>query len=935
MKTIYSNIRIEIYLFIFLLFFCFGSLLGQITFNPTGGPQTYNVPPCTNSLSVTLTGAGGGGPNGGYGAQLNLNIPVQPGDVVTIIIGQSATGTAGGYPNGGNGSAANNAGNASYGGGGSSMIYVNGVLVAVAGGGGGQGGGSTDASAADGGCASGSGTAEAPFGVGGGNGTQTAGGSAGPPWISSGNSGTAGSYLQGGNGGSDPCYNVAPGGGGGGGYYGGGGGGSDCFDLTPYGGGAGGGGSSLIPAGSSCTPNVNSGNGSAVVGTGTGIAASNTGPYCAGSTIQLNGSASPGSVYSWTGPNGFVSNLQNPTIPNATTANAGTYSLTISGGACTGTITTNVVVVAKPTPNAGIDQFVCLGTPISLTGIVSTPGNTYQWSYIAPGITPAPTVNFSPNTSNVSPTVTVNQVGNYYFIFREQNSLCPIQRDTVLINVSELNISATTVSPSCGGYSDGYININSPGAVQYSYDGGATWVSNSSSGNFSAGTYNICGRTANGCQKCINITITDPIPITVSVSNDTLICQNGTAYLSASGSGGTTYLYHWDFTGNTNSSQSVNPIVNTTYTVIAESESGCLSQPNSIDVTIRAPLTGTITNGDTVCPTYSSDIFANVVGGIGAPYTFVWSTGATQTGPDNHMINITPNVTSTYTVTVTDECESSPLIMSTVVRVAPLPVPSYTVLNPYQCEPAIFDIVNTTDSVMSQYIYWLVDGEQQFFNQDTIQTTELWGGQYDIQMIATSYEGCVDSLTFTNALHVEFSPVANFNFTPSPVTMFNTSVFMQNQSINASSYQWYFDQGNPAYSEQEYTSVLFPDGETGDYEVTLIVMSDLGCTDTITKIIEVVPEFQIYAPNTFTPNGDQFNQTWKVYMEGVDIQSFQLLLYNRWGEVIWESHDLNIGWDGTYKGVLVPTGTYVWVVDAKNTNNDGKYRFTGHVNLLH
>ena len=321
----------QLLLSIIVLFLTISSLFGQTTFNSTGSPQTYNVPPCTNSLTVTLSGAGGGGPNGGNGAELDLNIPVQPGDVVTIIIGESATGIAGGYPNGGNGAAANTAGDASFGGGGSSMIYVNGVLVAVAGGGGGQGGGTSNASAANGGCASGSGTAGAPFGTGGGNGTQTAGGAPGPPWIATGNSGAAGGYLQGGNGGTDPCYNVAPGGGGGGGYYGGGGGGSDCFASAPYGGGAGGGGSSLIPAGSPCTPNVNSGNGSAVIAPGAGITVSNGGPYCQGSTIQLNCLAPPGSSFAWTGPNGFTSNLQNPTITNSTTANAGTYNLTVSG----------------------------------------------------------------------------------------------------------------------------------------------------------------------------------------------------------------------------------------------------------------------------------------------------------------------------------------------------------------------------------------------------------------------------------------------------------------------------------------------------------------------------------------------------------------------------------------------------------------------------
>jgi len=921
---------------IFIILIGFGYSYSQSTtvgVPYSGAPTTWTVPPCVTSITVTASGAEGGGSAGGNGAVVTGTITVTPGQVIQLNVGGSGGCPGAGYNGGGNGVSASSAANASCGGGGATTVSVGGVPVIIAAGGGGMGGGTSDAIGGSGGCAAGT-AGTSPFGQGGGPASQSSGGSAGPPWISSGTAGTAGTAGIGGNGGFDNCYNVAPGGGGGGGYYGGGGGGSDCFSSAPYGGGSGGGGSSLVPAGGGCTMGSNNGPGSISITYNSAASASNTGPYCEDGTIQLNGFATPGSIYAWTGPNGFTSNAQNPTIPMATVANGGIYTLNVSGGGCNGTVTTDVVVIAKPTPNAGPDQFLCLGTPISLTGTVSTPGNTYQWSYIAPGIVPAPTVTYSLNANNVSPTVTVNQVGNYYFIFSEQNALCPIQRDTVLISVSDLSIATTFVEPSCGGYSDGSITVNAPGAVEYSYDGGVNWTPNSTQGGFIAGTYNVCGRTALGCQKCVNVVVTDPIPIVVSVSNDTLICQNGTGYLAASATGGNTYTYHWDFTGSLAANQSVNPIVDTYYSVYAESENGCFSTSDSIYVTVRDPLTGTITEGDTVCPTYSSDLFANVVGGIGTPYTFLWSNGDTQTGPNSHSITVTPLVTTNYTVTVTDECESAPLVMNVTVRVAPLPVPSYTVLNPYQCEPAIFDIVNTTDTIMSQYIYWLVDGEQQFFNQDTIQTAEFWGGQYDFQMIATSYEGCVDSLTFTNALNVEYVPEANFNFSPSPVTMFNTDVFMQNQSFNAVTFDWFFTDGYPLTSTQEHVQVHFPEGVTGDYEVTLIVASALGCTDTITKIVSVQPEVLIYAPNSFTPDGDAFNQTWKVVMEGIDPYNFELLIMNRWGEIVWESHDINVGWDGTFNGKPVQAGTYIWTVQTKNINDDGKVRFNGHVNIL-
>src|SRR5690606_39434278 len=68
--------------------------------------------------------------------------------------------------------------------------------------------------------------------------------------------------------------------------------------------------------------------------------------------------------------------------------------------------------------------------------------------------------------------------------------------------------------------------------------------------------------------------------------------------------------------------------------------------------------------------------------------------------------------------------------------------------------------------------------------------------------------------------------------------------------------------------------------------------------------------------------GDEFNQTWKISLKGTDVFGFNLQIFNRWGEPIWESNDPSIGWDGTYNGKVVPTGTYVWRASMKNKNDD-------------
>lgn len=630
-------------------------------------------------------------------------------------------------------------------------------------------------------------------------------------------------------------------------------------------------------------------------------------------------------------PTGGTGVIVNPTV--TTEYHVEIFDPLLPGGVMVDTFT--ITVENQPAPNAGLDQNVCFGNPIQLNGVPANPANSCQWSYNANGIVPAPSVNFSPNASNMNASVSVNQTGTYLFILTESNPICGAVRDTAVVVVSELAISAVTVSPSCQGYNDGEIHINSPEAVEYSFDGGMTWIVDSFDVvNNIAGTYFVCARSALGCQKCINATITAPAPVTISVSNDTLICQNGTAYMSATATGGTSYSYHWDHTASTLPTQNVNPLVATTYTVYSENQNGCVSAPATIDVTVRAPLTGNISPYDTICPGYPTDILADVTGGIGMPYHFVWTSGEVSNGPASHQIIANPPSTQMYTVTITDECESTPLVMSTEIYVAPLPVPQYEVLDPEQCEPAVFHIINTTDPALSQYNYWLVDNEHQYINQDTIATPEFYEGTYDMQMIITTYHGCVDSLTFMDALSVKPKPIASFQHSPNPVQMFNTNVVFTSTSFLAHEYDWYFEQGYPSWSGQASVLTQFPDGETGTYDVQLVVTSELGCKDTVDYELIVFPEVLIFAPNTFTPDGDEFNQHWMVHIVGVDIYDFDLLIFDRWGQLVWESHDPSIPWDGTLNGEPLPVGQYNWAITTKDLLNDGKYTYNGHVNII-
>ncbi len=661
---------------------------------------------------------------------------------------------------------------------------------------------------------------------------------------------------------------------------------------------------------------------------------------CVGSsanvTINTAGLSNP--TFNWLVTTG-VSNPTGGTNVTVTPTTTTTYQVEVVDNTTTppviDTATFTIYVEQPPTPNAGQDQNVCFTTPtttLNLNGVSSNPSNTVLWTY-STTITPPPVVNIANNTAATT-TATVNQQGVYDFYLTETSAICGSVTDTVQFLVSDLTVSATFQDPTCNGGNDGQITISSMGAIDYSFDNGATWSPTPTMTGLSSGTYDVCARNIYGCMGCTTVVLTDPAPVVVTVSNDTTMCQNATANLVASATGGSNFQYHWDFTTNTSPNQSVSPMTTTSYTVYAENEFGCISATETVIVNVLPPLTGTIsTIDDTICPTFSTDIMANVSGGMGQPYTFVWSNGETFTGQGSDAITVTPLQTTTYTVTISDGCETTPITLSIPIVVAPLPVPQYVVLNPVQCDPAEFIIVNTTDPTMSQSVDWVVAGHH-FINQDTIYVPPLSAGDYDLDLTITSFEGCLDSISVENALHVNPLPEALFHFHPDPVTMLNTEVHFTNFSIDGDTYQWYFENGTPYSSTQKNPVIVFPEGIIAEYEVMLITTSPLGCVDTLVKTIKVEPEVIIYAPNTFTPDGDEFNQNWKIYIEGIDIYDVELLIYNRWGEVVWESHDLSVGWDGTYKGKVVPDGTYIWTLKAADPHSDDKFRFKGFVNII-
>lgn len=229
------------------------------------------------------------------------------------------------------------------------------------------------------------------------------------------------------------------------------------------------------------------------------------------------------------------------------------------------------------------------------------------------------------------------------------------------------------------------------------------------------------------------------------------------------------------------------------------------------------------------------------------------------------------------------------------------------------------------------YKWWIngVDASDQNTFSHTFTTAQC----NDITLQLTTDQLCISDTTYSNYICVNPNPIAEFTYSPLAIYTDNPEVHFINNSTNNSINQWEFS--NLDTSNESEPTYIFPEGEAENYLVTLIVTSEKGCLDSVSQVVIVKDNTLFYIPNSFTPNGDEFNNTFQPVMTyGIDPTAYSFYIYNRWGEVVFESHDLETAWDGFYKGKLAQPGTYVWKIQYRDMSTHGIITKTGTLNLI-
>jgi gliding motility-associated-like protein len=434
----------------------------------------------------------------------------------------------------------------------------------------------------------------------------------------------------------------------------------------------------------------------------------------------------------------------------------------------------------------------------------------------------------------------------------------------------------------------------------------------------------------NGCTGSVTVNLTHfPQPVLQIAPVNPSLCPGDSVQIQVSGA--STYVWTPAFGLSSTTSPSVwaAPPSTTLYTVTGTDVNGCIATiTNTVTIFPAPSIMATALPGG-ICPGFSTQLLAN-----GAS-SYVWSPALGLSATNIANPQASPPATQIYSVTGTDGngCNATNQV---TVTVYPLPVADFFAPNLSGCAPVSFTLqdASTVSSGTIVNYQWNIQSVGALTGPAPSFTISN-PGSYNVELMVTTSEGCRDTLLRTGYLQVHPIPIAAFSASPNPAELDNAFVTFTNlSSPDAISFFW--DMGGFQTTTAANPTIQFPSADT--FLVTLIAMTQFGCTDSTAQSIVIRDITEIWIPNSFTPNGDGLNEGWFPRGRGLDGSGnvfIEVNIFNRWGELIYTSNSSAKPWFGTYPDLLeeCPTGVYTYAVLFINERNKEFY-YHGKVNLI-
>lgn len=454
----------------------------------------------------------------------------------------------------------------------------------------------------------------------------------------------------------------------------------------------------------------------------------------------------------------------------------------------------------------------------------------------------------------------------------------------------------------------------------------------------------VASSTINGCSSPVFDVIVYVNPEPVITNTDIALCSGDTTNIQLTST--VASQFEWSAAGNAFvlgestqnqfSSSITDVLTNTTalpqqvvYSVTPLSVMGaCPGVIDLITVTVSPLLQVSFTTVGNLC-TANPISFNNT---SQQPLDFAW-----DFGDGNSATTMNPSTiyasSGNYSVTLTgtDITTGCSNLFSMDLQLSTSPQVDFTVADSIGCvvmNTQFSDVLNQPNTSL----LWDF-GDGQTSNQSgVIDHQYTAAGCYNVTLTVTNAAGCAQSLTQNSIVCVYDIPIAAFTVSEDSLYTDETLVNFNNNSQHAVTYDWDF--GDFSSSNATNPSHYFP-ATPGDYSVTLTATNEAGCYTSTNMIITVEEQLLYYVPNTITINQDGVNDVFlPIFTSGFDEETYELTIYNRWGELLFITKDFNEAWDGSYLGNIVQQGTYTWKITFVESSNQKKHLEIGHVSVL-
>ena len=675
--------------------------------------------------------------------------------------------------------------------------------------------------------------------------------------------------------------------------------------------------------------------------------------------ISLNGYFNYTLGATWAGGNGgaFGNTASTSTTytPSPADISAGQVLITY---ASTGSIfgcpdaTDSLYLYFTPAPlvDAGPDLVICANTPkVLLTGSVTAGASSGVWSSTGTGT-------FSPSNTNLSPFYDLSladqaQTSLTIHLTSTNNGLCNSEQDSLTITItpapvvdagvddtvcSNMGSIALNGTVTAGASSGSWSTMSGSGS--FSNANALSTAYNMSSADTSAGTVTILLTSTGGTCPAVTDTVTYAIEKapTVQAGADLSVCDNATIPLSGVITGFTN-TGNWTTTGtgtfvpssgalNASYYPSGTDVTTGTISFILTSTNnkGCNPTIDTMQVSfIPSPLANfNFANNCFGSNSIFTDASSATVGSINA---WNWDFGDATTAISQnavHPYSAPGTYTVTHVVTGTNGCRDT---IRKPITVYALPNANFNFNTP--CQNNLTTFLDSSVAFPASIVSWnwsFGDGGSDTISQNP---THMYGaaGTYTATLVVESSLGCFD--TIQQVVNVLPSPTADFSMNPNPANALEVVTFTDLSTPQSTLVTWYWNFGDTLLSNLQHPTHTYLNA--GSYSVLLEITDQWGCKDTISKdiLISLLPQ----VPTAFTPNGDGANDL--LFVRGGPFEKMHFRVYNNWGELVFETTDQKIGWDGTVSGVAQPMSVYVWMLDVETYNKKIIHK-SGDVTLL-